>query len=80
MAERTVISKKTKEVFVFKDEWNTQSGLVKKLQYSIAPGAKVHRHHHPETSQSFQVLEGELTVVVDGIKSVLKKVILLKQS
>lgn len=72
MAKRVVESKKTGEIFVFNDNWNTPSGLVKQLQYEIKPGAKVFKHFHPNTSQWFEVLSGELEVKVGGQKQTLK--------
>lgn len=72
MACRTISSKTTKEIFVFKDEWNTTDGRVKQLQYPMKPGAKVRAHYQPDTSQWFEVVSGELTVTVDRITQVLK--------
>ena len=72
MSTRIVESPKTKEIFTFKDEWNTPDGLVNQLQYEMRPGGKVHKHLHPNTTQWFEVVSGELTVFADGKTLTLK--------
>lgn len=41
------------------------------VYYEIAPGARVHLHHH-ENEEVWNVLEGELEMVVDGVTRVLR--------
>jgi quercetin dioxygenase-like cupin family protein len=41
------------------------------VYYEIAPGARAHPHHH-ENEEVWNVLDGELEMVVDGVARVLR--------
>jgi quercetin dioxygenase-like cupin family protein len=66
MGRRIVQSSQTGEQFVFDDCWNDPDGRVRQLEYVLQPNSKVGEHHHPATSQSFEVLSGTLHVRVNG--------------
>ncbi len=66
MGRRIVQSPQTGEQFVFDDSWNDPDGRVRQLEYVLQPKSKVGEHHHPATSQSFEVLSGTLHVRVNG--------------
>src|ERR1700733_2958359 len=65
MGRRIVQSSHTGEQFVFDDSWNDPGGRVQQLEYVLQPNSKVPEHHHPATSQSFEVLSGTLHVRVN---------------
>ena len=65
MGRRIVQSSHTGEQFVFDDSWNDPDGRVQQLEYVLQPNSKVGEHHHPATSQSFEVLSGTLHVRVN---------------
>jgi mannose-6-phosphate isomerase-like protein (cupin superfamily) len=66
MARRIVEISQTGERLVFEDSWNDSHGRVMHLEYVLQPNCKVAEHHHPATSQSFEVLSGTLHVRVNG--------------
>jgi quercetin dioxygenase-like cupin family protein len=39
--------------------------------YEFVRGASIHEHFHPE-EEVYEVIEGELEIVIDGVKQVLK--------
>jgi quercetin dioxygenase-like cupin family protein len=41
------------------------------VYYEIAPGSRVHSHHH-ENEEVWNVVEGDLEMTVDGVTSVLR--------
>jgi quercetin dioxygenase-like cupin family protein len=66
MGRRVVQSSRTGETFVFDDDWNNPDGRVRQMEYVLQPNSKVGEHHHPATSQSFEVLSGTLHLRVNG--------------
>ncbi len=66
MGRRIVHIPQTGEQFVFDDGWNEPDGRVRQMEYVLQPNSKVGEHHHPATSQSFEVLSGTLHVRVNG--------------
>jgi quercetin dioxygenase-like cupin family protein len=65
MARRIVDVRQTGERFVFDDSWNDPNGRVRQMEYVLQPNSKVAEHHHPATSQSFEVLSGTLHLRVN---------------
>ncbi len=66
MSERLVESLSTGQTFTFCDSWNTPEGRVKQLKYTLEPGKSVAPHVHPNSSQFFKVISGELSVKANG--------------
>ena len=51
----------------------TENGGIRSVIYGIfIPGAMAPMHYHTEFNESFEVLEGELTVWNNGLKTILK--------
>ena len=51
----------------------TENGGIRSVIYGIfIPGAMAPKHYHTEFNESFEVLEGELTVWISGQKTILK--------
>ena len=68
MTERVITSLASGQVFIFSDAWNTPEGRVRQLKYTLNPGKSVAPHIHPNSSQFFRVINGELSVRADGKK------------
>jgi quercetin dioxygenase-like cupin family protein len=56
----------TGETYTFLERAADTRGEVLRLRWSAQPGGAVGEHIHPLQEESFSVLEGELTVSVDG--------------
>ncbi len=72
MARRVVVSEPTGETFIFDDDWNEPDGRVRQIEYEAAPHSRVPAHAHPNTTQFFEVISGELCVRTGGQTTRLK--------
>lgn len=72
MAEKIINSPTSDQIFIFSNNWSTPESRVRQPKYKLAPKKAVASYVHPNSSQFFKVISGELTVKTNGKKLTLK--------